>query len=117
MWNVPFDNYAGRVHYLDLDQPLLLGNHVFKVLLTPGHSPASICFYLADQDMLIAGDVLFRESVGRTDLPGGNPDLLEASIRNVLYHLPDATKVYAGHGPATTIGHEKKYNPFVPAIG
>jgi glyoxylase-like metal-dependent hydrolase (beta-lactamase superfamily II) len=54
--------------------------------------------------------------VGRTDLPGGNPDILEHSIRNILYMLPDETVVYSGHGPATTIGHEKKHNPYVPVL-
>jgi glyoxylase-like metal-dependent hydrolase (beta-lactamase superfamily II) len=115
MWNMPFDNYTGPLQFLDMQQPLLLGKQVFKILFTPGHSPASISLYHEEQGILIAGDVLFRESVGRTDLPGGNPDILEASIRNVLYGLPDQTKVYSGHGPTTTIGHEKRHNPYVSA--
>lgn len=116
MWNVPFDNYTGPLHFLEMDKPLMLGKHAFELLFTPGHSPASVSLYNADQAILIAGDVLFRESVGRTDLPGGNPDTLEASIRNVLYVLPDATKVFSGHGPSTTIGYEKRNNPYVPAL-
>jgi glyoxylase-like metal-dependent hydrolase (beta-lactamase superfamily II) len=61
----------------------------------------------------LSGDVLFKESIGRTDLPGGNFDILAKSITEVLYTLPQETKVYSGHGPSTTIGHEKKFNPFV----
>lgn len=117
MWNVPFDNYAGPLHFFDMAKPLQLGNHNFELLFTPGHSPASVSLYNADQGFLLAGDVLFRESVGRTDLPGGNPDVLEASVRNILYALPEETKVYSGHGPSTTIGHEKRHNPYVPALG
>ncbi len=116
MWNVPFDNYSGPIHFLDMQQPLLLGEHSFNLLFTPGHSPASISIYYPGQGILLAGDVLFRESVGRTDLPGGNPDILEHSIRNILYMLPDETVVYSGHCPATTIGHEKKHNPYVPTL-
>lgn len=84
-----------------------------KVLLTPGHSPASICLYNEKDGWLIAGDVLFRDSIGRTDLPGGDYDTLINSIQTQLYKLPDDTVVYPGHGPATTIGYEKKNNPFV----
>jgi glyoxylase-like metal-dependent hydrolase (beta-lactamase superfamily II) len=97
-------------------KPLQLGNYFFELLFTPGHSPASVSLYNAAQGFLLAGDVLFRESVGRTDLPGGNPDVLEASVRNILYALPEETKVYSGHGPSTTIGHEKRHNPYVPAL-
>lgn len=115
MWNLPFDNYQGALHFLDESMPLQLGNDRLDILFTPGHSPASISFYSKTNDLLIAGDVLFRESVGRTDLPGGNPDVLSDSIRKKLYVLPDETIVYPGHGIPTTIGHEKKYNPFISA--
>jgi glyoxylase-like metal-dependent hydrolase (beta-lactamase superfamily II) len=74
-----------------------------------------VSLYFKKEDVLIAGDVLFRESIGRTDLYRGNFELLATSIREKLYPLPDRTVVYPGHGPETTIGHEKKKNPFVPA--
>jgi hydroxyacylglutathione hydrolase len=94
-----------------------LGGLSFDVLHTPGHSPGSVS--LAGYGVVFVGDVLFAGSVGRTDLPGGDPDALLASIREKLYALPDSTVVYAGHGPATTIGAEKRSNPFarlVPGI-
>jgi hydroxyacylglutathione hydrolase len=113
MWNLPFDNYQGKMHFIDESLPLQLGNDRLEILFTPGHSPASISLYSNKDDLLIAGDVLFRESVGRTDLPGGNPDILSHSIRTKLYTLPDETIVYPGHGIPTTIGHEKHHNPFI----
>ena len=115
MWNMPFDNYVGNLHDLQPGQTIFLGADELKILFTPGHSPASISLYSAANGFLIAGDVLFRESVGRTDLPGGDPDVLVNSILSQFYVLPDETVVYSGHGPATTIGHEKKFNPFVKA--
>ena len=113
MWNLPFDNYQGKLHFIDESLPLELGNDRLEILFTPGHSPASITLYSKKDDLLIAGDVLFRESVGRTDLPGGNPDILAQSIKTKLYTLPDETIVYPGHGIPTTIGHEKHHNPFI----
>jgi hydroxyacylglutathione hydrolase len=113
MWNMPFDNYSGKIHYLEAGQLTGVGQDQLRILFTPGHSPASISFYSQEQGLLFAGDVLFRESVGRTDLPGGSPVVLQQSILEVLYTLPDQTTVYPGHGMPTTIGHEKKNNPFV----
>jgi glyoxylase-like metal-dependent hydrolase (beta-lactamase superfamily II) len=113
MWNMPFDNYTGNINDLEPGQDIALGEDSFQVLFTPGHSPASISLYSKVDGYVIAGDVLFRESVGRTDLPGGNPDVLTASIKDVLYILPDQTIVYSGHGMPTTIGHEKQHNPYV----
>jgi hydroxyacylglutathione hydrolase len=89
------------------------GTTKLKAMLTPGHSPASLSFYCETAGLVIAGDVLFHESIGRTDLPGGNFDTLMKSIRNRLFLLPDETIVYSGHGPTTTIRHEKEYNPFL----
>ena len=86
---------------------------VMDVLYTPGHSPDHVSLYFQSEDILIAGDVLFKESIGRTDLYKGDFDLLAASVRRKLYNLPDETQVLPGHGPATTIGHEKKHNGFV----
>jgi glyoxylase-like metal-dependent hydrolase (beta-lactamase superfamily II) len=92
---------------------ITLGEHELQVLFTPGHSPGSVSFYYAAQQLLISGDVLFQGSIGRTDLPGGDFATLENSIRTKLYTLPDEVKVYSGHGPHTTIGREKRGNPFV----
>lgn len=89
------------------------GSFLFDVIFTPGHSPDHVSLYFKEEQVLIAGDVLFRESIGRTDLYKGSFDLLASSIRNKLYRLPGQTVVYPGHGPATTIAHEKRYNPFV----
>jgi hydroxyacylglutathione hydrolase len=95
------------------EQTLLnLDNVNIKILSVPGHSPDHVGFYIDDQKMLIGGDVLFRESIGRTDLPGGNFDTLINSIHKKFFTLPDEVVVYPGHGPETTIGYEKKYNPF-----
>lgn len=113
MWNLPFDNYTGPLHFLDETSSLQLGKESIAILFTPGHSPASISLYAVSSGFVVAGDVLFRESVGRTDLPGGNPDVLVNSILTKLYPLPEETIVYAGHGIPTTIGHEKRHNPYV----
>lgn len=93
--------------------PVLVGQSALEVRFAPGHAPGHVVFYHAPTQALIGGDVLFNGSVGRTDLPGGNFDELARSIREQLYPLPDATTVYPGHGPSTTIGHEKRTNPFV----
>ncbi|MEK0317096.1 MBL fold metallo-hydrolase [Cohnella sp. 56] len=100
--------------YLEDGQKLELLGETFEVLHTPGHSPGSVSLLCGD--LLFAGDALFRRSVGRTDLPGGNQDALARSIRGKLYPLPDATLVLPGHGPETTIGEEKRENPYVPAL-
>lgn len=84
-----------------------------EMLPTPGHTPGGVSYYFAEAQTLFAGDTLFRGGVGRTDLPGGDWQTLVDSIRNVLFELPDATRVYPGHGPSTTIGAEKAQNPYV----
>lgn len=99
--------------FLEAGDKVMLGDEEFSVLFTPGHSPGSICFYHPKQQFVIGGDALFYGSIGRTDLPGGNYDTLISSIRTQLFSLPDEVKVYPGHGPATTIGWEKKHNPFL----
>jgi hydroxyacylglutathione hydrolase len=83
------------------------------VILTPGHTEGSLCLYLPNEEVLIAGDTLFAGSVGRTDLPGGNTRQLLDSIRDRLLPLPDRTRVIPGHGESTTIGRERKSNPFL----
>lgn len=112
-WGLPFDNYKGDLIILREGDTIALGNDVLQVLFTPGHSPGHICFYSKEQQIVLAGDVLFYESIGRTDLPGGNFDTLISSIRHQLFVLPDDTVVYPGHGPQTTIGYEKIHNPFL----
>jgi len=97
--------------FLSDGQTLDLIGETFLVKHTPGHSPGSVSFFVGD--LLFAGDALFRRSVGRTDLPGGNSDQLTRSIREKLYVLPDETLVLPGHGPATTIGEERADNPYV----
>jgi glyoxylase-like metal-dependent hydrolase (beta-lactamase superfamily II) len=92
---------------------LEVGSLRFEVLHTPGHTPGHVCFYEADAGAVFDGDLLFRLGVGRTDLPGGSWQQLIHSIRHVLFELPDDVVVYSGHGPATTIGEEKKSNPWV----
>ncbi|MHC4646294.1 MAG: MBL fold metallo-hydrolase [Planctomycetota bacterium] len=84
-----------------------------RVLHTPGHTPGGICLYSKDQGLVFVGDTLFAESVGRTDFPGGSMTQLITSIKQKLFSLPDETVVYPGHGPTTTIAHEKAYNPFL----
>ncbi|HKI44550.1 MAG TPA: MBL fold metallo-hydrolase [Balneolales bacterium] len=88
---------------------------VFEVRHTPGHAPGHVVFYLENEGLLIGGDALFRDSVGRTDLHGGDFKQLEKSIRTQIYTLPDSTRVLPGHGPETTVGYEKEHNPFVKA--
>jgi glyoxylase-like metal-dependent hydrolase (beta-lactamase superfamily II) len=85
----------------------------FKVLHTPGHTPGGMCLYDATEGIAFVGDTLFAGSVGRTDFPGGDYDQLMESIQTKLLTLPETTKVYTGHGPATTIGSEKRHNPFL----
>lgn len=100
---------------LEEQKDFSVGNYSFEVIYTPGHSPDHVSLYFKNEGLLIAGDVIFFDSIGRTDLYKGDFELLASSIREKLYELPDETKVYPGHGPATTIGREKKHNAFVKA--
>ena len=113
MYDMPFDNYQGNLDFVKEGEMIMLGNDELEIFFTPGHSPGHVCFYCARQKFVIAGDVLFNGSIGRTDLPFGNYETLVSSIREKLFVLPDDVIVYNGHGPSTTIGNEKKYNPFV----
>jgi glyoxylase-like metal-dependent hydrolase (beta-lactamase superfamily II) len=113
MYNLPFDQYQGEKKLLSEGDEIVLGEDMLSVILTPGHSPGSLSFYSKAQHFVISGDALFHRSIGRTDLPGGNHETLLRSIREKLFSLPEQTKVYSGHGPITTIGEEKKENPFV----
>lgn len=89
------------------------GNSTLALVFAPGHSPAHLCFYAAEENFLIGGDVLFYRSIGRTDLPGGNHQQLITSIKETVFQLPDSCEVFPGHGPSTTIGFEKMNNPFL----
>ena len=117
MYNMPFDNYAGEFIELKEGDKILLGEDELEIVETPGHSPGSICFYCGKQGFLIGGDVLFKGSIGRTDLPMGDYETLIKSIKQKLFLLPDNVIVYSGHGEETTIGKEKIFNPFVGSQG
>ncbi|KKX48888.1 MBL fold metallo-hydrolase [Sphingobacterium sp. IITKGP-BTPF85] len=99
--------------FLTEENVIKIGDHELKIIFAPGHSPAHLCFYSEPQKFLIGGDVLFKNSIGRTDLPGGNHDLLLKNIKEKIYILPDEVTIYPGHGPTTTIGFEKATNPFI----
>lgn len=98
--------------YLPESGEVKFGNTTLQLIFVPGHSPAHLCFYDEGSGFVIGGDVLFRHSIGRTDFPGGNHDLLIKNIEEKFFTLPDHTTVYPGHGPETSVGHEKEYNPF-----
>ena len=89
------------------------GEPAAKVLLAPGHSPGHVMFYCPSLGALFCGDVIFREGIGRTDLEGGSMEGLLKSIREKVFTLPDETRLLPGHGPESTVGHEKDYNPFL----
>ncbi len=94
---------------------LEVGNLTCEVRHTPGHTPGHVAFYCPEAQVLFAGDLIFKNSVGRTDLPGGDWEALVESIRREVYTLPDDTRILPGHGPATSVGEEKFFNPFVSA--
>ena len=98
---------------LEANSSFLFGDEVINVYHTPGHSPGSVCLYQKESGFVIAGDVLFQGSIGRTDLPGGNFDTLIRSIKTHLFTLPNEVVVYSGHGPLTTVGQERILNPFL----
>lgn len=100
-------------HVLSDGQEITIGRLKVKVLHVPGHTPGHVTFYLEEEKTLFTGDVLFSGSIGRTDLPGGNHEQLMQGIRHTLLPLPAETTVYPGHGPATTLGHEKEHNPYL----
>jgi glyoxylase-like metal-dependent hydrolase (beta-lactamase superfamily II) len=113
MWQMPFENYKGELIYLREGTTIKLGDEELEIRFTPGHSPGSVCFYHEPGGFAISGDVLFNGSIGRTDLPGGDFKTLIDSIQTQLFTLPDETKIFAGHGPVTTVGFEKMNNAFV----
>ncbi len=98
--------------YLKDNEEISIAGINFRMIATPGHTEGGCCYYFEDDGMLISGDTLFQESIGRTDLPTGSMSTLIRSVKEKLFILPDHVKVYPGHGDATEIGTEKKYNPF-----
>lgn len=108
---VRYENTTAE-HHLQEGDTVTFGDSQLQVLFVPGHAPGHIAFHSKEDNFIIGGDVLFRDSIGRTDLPGGDYNTLIDSIRNKFFALPDDTEVYPGHGPTTTIGYEKQHNPF-----
>ncbi len=100
-------------HIIREEGRLTIGSYVFNIFETPGHSPGSVSFYLEKEAIVFSGDALFAQSIGRTDLPGGNQKQLLESIHQKLLDLPEETVVACGHGPTTTIGQEMDGNPFL----
>lgn len=101
------------IKYISKEDIIKYGNSELKVFETPGHCAGSLCFYNKQESFVITGDVLFSNSIGRTDLPTGNFDDLMKSIKENLFTLPENTNCICGHGPTTTIGYEKENNPFI----
>lgn len=112
-WGITGYQHAAVDIFLEENQALTLDEVVFHPIEVSGHSPGHLMFYVEKAKLIIGGDVLFRESIGRTDLPGGNQQDLISNIQNKVYVLPERVMVYPGHGPPTTIGYERKNNPFV----
>ena len=110
-WQKPVS--CNMQHTLTENQTFHIGSYELGVLHTPGHTPGSVCFHVPEQNLCLSGDTLFRRSVGRTDLWGGDADLIKRSISQKLYQLHNATRVICGHGPDTSIDEEKNMNPFV----
>jgi hydroxyacylglutathione hydrolase len=120
MYGVPegiFEDCPEPEELIQGGETVSVGQSSFKTLFTPGHSPGHISFYNAQEKLVIAGDVLFAGSIGRTDLPGGDYETLINSVRKQLFALPGDTKVLPGHGPDTTISEEIRSNPFFTGQG
>ena len=101
---------------LEQQQEIRFGQTLLQILRTPGHTPGHVAFYEPESKSLFTGDTLFRESIGRTDLPGGDYSWIMRSILDVIVPLGEVVRVYPGHGPETTIGHELLYNPFIVEV-
>ncbi|MDQ3392962.1 MAG: MBL fold metallo-hydrolase [Bacteroidota bacterium] len=111
-YGFPLYQEATADKFIDEGDIINFGNSSLEILFVPGHSPGHIAFYDLSAKICIGGDVLFRDSIGRTDLPGGNFNILISSIHNKLFKLEDDMTVYPGHGPETLLGYEKQNNPF-----
>lgn len=113
LYQIPYTPSPSIAVYLSENNTIKIGTHELKIRFTPGHSPGSLCFVDVQQQWALVGDVIFQNSIGRTDLPRGNYEDLIGSIQKHIYTLPNETVLYSGHGLPTTVGHEKKHNPFV----
>jgi len=113
MYGIQGENSPAPDDFLVDGMEIGFGTCRMKVLHTPGHTQGGCCLYLAGENRIITGDTLFADSIGRTDLPGGSHDQLLESIRSKLFVLPDDVAAYPGHGPETSIGHEKRHNPYL----
>lgn len=116
MFGFEIDNLSEPDEFLSEGKIIKIGNEELKPLFTPGHTPGEYCFYSEENKVCITGDVLFHQSIGRTDLWGGDYDTLIESIKQKLLTLPDETKIFPGHGIESTIGIERKQNPFLQNI-
>jgi glyoxylase-like metal-dependent hydrolase (beta-lactamase superfamily II) len=112
MYGMQGENSPAPDSFLTEGMEIDFGRHRMKVLHTPGHTQGGCCLYLQAEKKVITGDTLFADSIGRTDLPGGSHEQLLASIKTKLFSLPDEVTAYPGHGPKTTIAHEKRHNPY-----
>lgn len=112
-YGLSLDKNPEPAGFIKEGEEIRFGESSLKVLYTPGHADGSVCFYSKDDAFVLAGDVLFNLSIGRTDFPTGSYDILRKSIFENLFTLPDETMVYSGHGPETSIGFEKANNPFL----
>ncbi len=111
-----FDNFSGSIYpkyFLEDGDVFEFGESYLEVLFTPGHAPGHICFYSKEYDFIISGDVIFKCSIGRTDLPFGDSKILIESIKKKIITLPEKTKIYCGHGPDTLLSFEKENNPYL----
>lgn len=113
MFHLPMELKPLKIdRFIGEGEILKLGDSAVMALHAPGHSPGSLLYYIPSEAVLFTGDVIFQRSIGRTDLPGGNHGQLIASIHNKILDLPASTIIYPGHGPATTIGEELRFNPY-----
>jgi glyoxylase-like metal-dependent hydrolase (beta-lactamase superfamily II) len=112
-FGIPVEPVGPPDYFLTEGETVTFGNSSLEVIHVPGHAPGHVVLYSPEQHFLVAGDVLFYGSIGRTDLPKGSFDQLVGNIKTKLFVLPDETAVYCGHGPETSIGFEKKHNPFL----
>lgn len=117
MMGLKFSKVPTVDRHIEDEETLKVGGLSLRSLYTPGHAPGHLAFYIESEGIVLAGDALFAGSVGRVDLPGGSIEVLMKSIKERLLTLPDETAVHPGHGPETTIGSEKAYNPFLQEGG
>jgi hydroxyacylglutathione hydrolase len=113
LYGLKYQTSPDITQIVDTDHTFTLGDHTLSLLFTPGHAPGHLTLLHPEKKWAIVGDVIFKQSIGRTDLPGGDFDVLENSIKTMIYTLPDQTVLYNGHGPHTDVLSEKNANPFV----